>query len=260
MKTNIKSNKLNKLTKFFTIITAIVLICLSVTMADLFSSLITVGGFTFTNNDITLNKYNIYAICTVSTETKAIADERSVSNKNQGGAGFIYMHNSKFYVIASIYENESDAIKVKDNLKESNQNVEILNIQIPSITLSSSLESEEKTTLENSLTIFKTTYKELYDISISLDTGVINEVNARLKVNELGSKINTISTNFTTLFNNQMSNNFLIIKLKLKELTQTIDSLINSSTSFPYTSKLKETYSKTIELYQTMANSLNKST
>jgi hypothetical protein len=47
-----KKNKKISVGKLFTIITTLTLVCLSFSMADLFSSLITVGGFSFTNNDI----------------------------------------------------------------------------------------------------------------------------------------------------------------------------------------------------------------
>ena len=251
-----KYKKLN-IGKLFTIITSLVVICLSLSMADLFSSLITVGGFTFTSNDISLPKYNVYAISLSSTETAALAQQQSETIKNQGGAGYIYLDNSKYYIITSIYENESDAIKVKDALKSSNKPAEIITISILPITISSNLLGEEKAVLEESLNIFKKTYIQLYDISVSLDTAVINEVAAKLSINELGSEINKILTNFSTVFDNETSNNFLIIKLKLNELFKYLNDLISINANYPITSQIKETYCKVLILYKSLSSTLN---
>lgn len=256
MKTQIKTRKMHFLSKFFTIFTAVVVICLTLNLADLFSSLITVGGFTFTNNDIVLSKYNLYAVCTNSAETQVQATEHANICQIQGGAGYNYMYDSKYYTIASIYENESDANKVLQNLKKTIQTACIVQIYINPISLSSNLSSEERTNLENALNIFKNTYKELYDISVSLDTSVTNEVNAKLQINALGSKISTISTNFTTLFNTQMTNNFLTIKLKLAELSSNLNELISSSSSQPFSSQIKSTYAKAVFTYKSLAESL----
>ena len=248
--------KIKKAGKFFAIIMSVLALCLTFTMADFFSSLITVGGFTFTSNSITLPKYNLFAVCITSANTKAQAEENANMCKMQGGAGYLYLYEGKFYIIASVYENESDADKVLTNIKNTNPHSTKINIQIDTISISSNLSSEEKTTLEKALNIFKDTYKELYDISVSLDTGVINEVNARLSVNSLGSGINTISSNFTTLFNAQMTNNFLNIKLKLNELSSTINNLINAPTTHPYTSQLKLAYTETLFIYSSLAQNL----
>lgn len=254
-----KQSKKFKFSKIFTIILTLVVVCLSITMADLFSSLITVGGFTFTSNDLVLNKYTVYAICTSSSSSRAVADENASNTKTLGGAGYIFMQDSKFYVIASIYENETDAIKVKDSLKETNVSTEIITIYINPITISSNLADKEKSTLDSALNIYKKSYKELYDISVSLDTSVINEVNARLAVNQIASEITKTQTNFSTLFNSQISNDFLIVKLKLNELASAIDLLINCDTTKPYTSHIKECYCKIINLYKDLSDSLNKS-
>ena len=256
MKTESQPKKIKKVSKIFTMCVAIIAICLTLSMADLFSSLITVGGFTFTSSDISLSKYNLYAVYTNSTESKVQADEYSATCKAQGGAGYIYLNDSKFFIIASIYENESDAAKVLENIKTNNSSASITGISIPQIYFSSNLSGDEKTTLENALNIFKTTYKKLYDISVSLDTSLINEVNARLEINQIGSNITTISSNFTTIFNNQMTNNFLNIKLKLNDLLTCIDNLINASSNFPFTSLIKNAYCECLFLYKSLAENL----
>lgn len=254
-----KSKKFKNIGKIFTIIMTILTISLTLTMADLFSSLITVGGFSFTSDNLTLSKYNLYAVYTNSLGTKVQAEENSNICKMQGGGGYIYLTESKFFIIASIYENEADATKVLQNLKNSYTSAGIIPISILPISISSNLSINEKDTLESALNVFKNTYKKLYDISVSLDTAVINEINARLSINSIGSEISTICSNFTTIFNTQMTNNFLNIKLKLNELSSAINSLINSSTKEPFTSQIKYTYSTSLFIYKSLAESLTNS-
>ena len=97
----------------------------------IFSIIITVGGFTFTNNDIIFNKYNVYAISLASTDTNALAKQHSNSVKEQGGAGYIYLTNSKYHIVASIYENEADALKVRCLNEISNEEASLIALEQP---------------------------------------------------------------------------------------------------------------------------------
>lgn len=257
MKKNTKKRKIISFGKFFVIICSCLVVGLMFTLADLFSSLITVGGFSFTNGDIYFSKFTVYALSTASTDSKIQAEEQANMCMNQGGAGYIYLGENKFYVIASIYENKVDAEKVYENLKESLPHSNILSLTVPEISLSNSLESQEKNTLEEAISIFKTTYKKLYDTAISLDTSVINEVNARLSINQIGSNISAIQSNFLTIFNEKMTNDLLAIKIKLEDLAINVDNLISSSGNVPLSSLIKRTYCKTIFLYKELSELVN---
>ena len=257
MENQAKKRKFVNIGKIFTLVFCAVALGLTFTLADLFSSLITVGGFTFTNSDISIPKYTLYAVCTASASTNSSAEQQSSLCKSQGGAGYIYLTNNSFNIVASMYENEADAEKVVSNLKENNIDSNILNIEIPSISFNSSLTTQEKTTLEESITIFKTCYKKLYDLSISLDTGVMNEVNIKLSINQLSSDIKAVCNNFNTVFDSQINNKLLNIKLKLDELYNKMDSLINYTTSLPLTSQIKNTYCCSIFLLKELASALS---
>lgn len=230
---------------------------LMITLADLFSGLITVGGYSFAGESINLSEYSVFAVCTSSHETKLMADELSENIKLQGGAGYVYMSKQSYYVVAGIYENEADATKVKQNLIASKPQTEVIKITSQAISISNNLEQEKKGSLLECLNVFKQTYKKLYDISISLDTAVINEVNARLQINETASNASTILGNYTTLFANNMSSQLLKIKLAVEELCSSLNSLMQVSSLFPFTSLVKETYCKVIMQYNQLASNLN---
>lgn len=248
---NIKKN--SKFGHFFSVIFCLVSFALIVTMADIFSSLITVGGFSFSTDNINLSEYKVYAVCTSSHQEKVMAQESAESIKKQGGAGFIYMNKSSYNVVAGIYETEADAKKVLSNIIEKKPDSMIVTITIPSIIISNNLSSQEKTTVNECLVIFKNVYKKLYDISVSLDTAVLNEVNARLDVNSISSNVQNTLNNFNTIFSNNTNTSLLSLKLSLEEIQDYLKDLVEISSSIPFTAFVKETYCKVIMSYKNMA-------
>lgn len=257
MNTKKISSSTKMFNKIFSFSFIVVVFACMVSMADFFSSLITVGGFNFVSENIGLSQTNYYAVCTSSHPTKLLASEMSEGVKLQNGAGFIYLSEDVFFVVASIYENISDAEKVKQNLIEKKPETTIVKISIPEIKLSSTLSADEKTVISNSLHTFKNTYKKLYDISVSLDTAVISEVNARLSINQISSDIIKVMGDFNTIFNTNLSTNLLQIKIKLEELSKTTSSLCEETNKYPYSANIKECYCKTIALYKDLASELN---
>lgn len=251
---------MNKKKKISNIIfTIIVFVCSFISIisaADIFSSLITVGSFSFINENITLNEYNIYCIYTSTHQTKITADEYANTIKEHGGAGYVYMNKQSYYVIASIYESESDAIKVKENLITTKPETDILKITIPTLSISSNLDSKEKNTISNSILIFKNIYKKLYDISVSLDTNIYSEIDAKLEINKIESELISVYGDFNTLFSNNLSTNLLRIKLALEELQSHLKSLIDSNTPIPFTSQVKNCYCNVLMSYFSLANSI----
>ncbi len=257
METTKKVKKHHFFGKTFSLITCLIAFGLMITMADLFSSLITVGGFSFTSENISLGEYNVYAVCTSSHQTKVLAIEFSEIIRNQGGAGYLYMNKDSYYIVASIYETEADAKKVLEKLVESKPDAQIEKIVIQPITISSNLSSQEKSTVSASINLFKNIYKKLYDISVSLDTAVVSEVNARLSINEVLSSAQTILSNFNTLFSNNITINLLKLKLSIEDTVKDLNSLVNSSSVFPFTSLVKECYCKVIMNYKNLADQMN---
>lgn len=251
-----KNNKKHIFSKVFTFSISIISIAIMLTMADLFSSLITVGGFSFVNENIYLNEYNIYAVCTSSYQTKVMATEFSETIKSQGGAGFVYMNKDSYYIVASMYENEADAKKVLEKNIEEKPNATVIKICIPPITISSNLQSQEKTAVNACLSVFKNCYKKLYDISVSIDTAVTNEVNARLDVNQLLSDVQTSLNNFNILFASNITSDLLNIKLGVEDVVKVLKSLIESTSTLPFTALIKEAYCNVICCYKNMSEQM----
>lgn len=251
-----KKAKRGLFNKVFSIVFCIVTFGLMLTMADLFSSLITVGGYSFVSDNISFSEYKVFAVSTSDHSEKLLASEFCETIKQQGGAGYLYMNNDSFSIVAGIYQTEADAKKVLSNIIEKNPEAKVITITIPQIIISSNLSSQEKNTLSGCLSIFKTAYKKLYDISVSLDTAVINEVNARLDINELSSSVQTTLSNFNTIFTTDTTTELLRIKLALEDCLKYLHDLIDSNLSYPYSSLVKECYCKIIMCYKAMAEQI----
>lgn len=229
--------------KILTIVSISVCLALSVSLADLFSSLITVGGFSFTTNTTKTSAFNLYAISLYSSQTKASADDMAAVVQSKNGAGYVHMTNESYEILASAYENLADAEKVKNNLTESGTECKIITLEYPEIVLSITLTSEEKTALDNAILVYKNLYKKLYDLSVSLDTNLLTEIQAKVTLSDIVSYFSKIQSNFEALFNPKITTSLLELKLSLMNVDATLEDVSNfKSSSVPYSSKIKLAY------------------
>ena len=155
---------------------------------------------------VSLEKQIVYAISMHSTSSKAELKTQKNTLQAQNGAGYVYEREGCCYLLASIYENINDAELVKNNLKTSGVESEIISIELSSIKIEGNFSAEEKTILTNCLKANLTTFKDLYDIAVSLDTSVFDETKAKLECNQVFSNIVSVKSNFETVFKSQASN------------------------------------------------------
>ncbi len=244
--------------KLFGICVIILSIGLSFVLADLFSSLITVGNFAFLTTQTTkCNSYTIYAVSIEKALSMTQAKDKVESVVQKNGAGFIYSKDNVYYVLASGYENKSDAEKVVEHLSDSGVSSEIVEIKVDKIEIDMNLSTNEKTTMSESINLFKNTYKTLYDISISLDTAVKSKSECKLLLNDLKANVLKTQSNFDTQFNSKLNSKLLSIKLQINELTTTIQTLINNADNDLLSAHIKCAYLETIKLNQSLANDIN---
>lgn len=136
---------------------------------------------------------------------------------------------------------------------------QIVTIQIEQIVMDSNFSNEEKLTLTDALNSFKTVYKIIYDLSVSLDTNVKSLPDCRLEVYNLKTIIQEIQQNFTTAFNPKLTNELMEVKLKLSNLLNIIQVLIDNDESekVEYSSLLKLTYIQSVVTNKQLADSLS---
>lgn len=243
--------------KFFTVAVVILSLAIIIALSDFFSSVITVGDFAFlTTQNAKASSYSVYAISLDKSLTESDANTKTTMVKQLNGAGYVYKLDNIYHILASAYENKNDAEKVLEKLnEESKKNAEIIEIKIDKIEMDMNLSSSEKAILSNSINIFKNSYKNLYDISISLDTSVKSETECKLLVNTLKSDIQKIKDDFNTQFSTNLNKKLLEIKLSLSSLEQNLDELCMTSSSF--SSQIKHTYLEIIKLNKDLAKELN---
>ncbi|MDD3396977.1 MAG: hypothetical protein PHR96_00300 [Clostridia bacterium] len=240
--------------KFFVIFSCFISIALCVALADLFSTFITVGSFAGVNGG-KINAYSIYAVELHQSSIKSSALEQATVVKKIGGAGYVWESEGVFYVIASAYIEENDATKVKENLIESGYTAEILKIDFCEISIGRNYSAEELSALSSALNLFKNTYKNLYDISISLDTLILTETQCRLEIANIQSDVSKKKSDFEALFNSKLTPNLLQIKLSMNSLSTLIQQLIDyvETTTQPFGSKMKYNYMEILLLHKTLS-------
>lgn len=253
-----KSFSSSKKTKFFSIFFMIISFALCISLAGVFSSLITVGGFSnITSGDAKSSGFVVYAVSLYKTQTKAQAREMSEIAMHKNGAGYIYQDDEAFYVFASCYENKADAEKVVSNLKENEISSSIKDLQFNEILLKSKMTEQEKTVLIKALSSFKNLYKKLYDLSVSIDTKLLTEIQAKVLLNDIISEQSKVQTNFETIFNSKLTSTLLEIKLSLSNISNILNNLADfSSLDIPYTSQVKNTYFQVLFEYNSLSSKI----
>ena len=251
--------KFNKSPKILTILFCVLCLAICLSMSELFSSLITVGGFNSSSKDsqVKQNSFSLYAISVLASQTKVQAKEMCELIKRKGGAGYIWQTSESYYVLTSCYENQADAQKVSDNLKESNTQNEIIKLDFESITITIDGIEQEKSALEKSVQSYKNLYKKLYDLSVSVDTELLTEIKAKVSLSEITSDFAKTKSSFESLFNSRLTSTLLELKLSLGSVSNMLGELADfSSTTIPYSSQIKYTYFQVLEEYCSLAKNL----
>lgn len=250
-----------KKTKILTTLIIIVSLALAITFAELFSSLITIGDFAFiSTSQNKISGYNIYAVAVQKTTTQSNAQSLAKDIQYKNGAGYIYEKDGIYYILASAYESENDASKVLENLSSQEISGEILKISVDNIDINLSLSGKEKIAFNNAVNIFKTAFKSLYDISVSLDTNVKSQTECKIAVNDLKSNISKVISDYETYFNSKLTESLVFLKLKLEDLENLLKKLYeeNISDLTSYSSILKYCYIDVVMLNIDLCKEFNK--
>lgn len=246
-----KNHKSTKTGKFFALILTLVCFALVVSLADLFSNFLTVGSFAdLLTKETKVSGYDVHAICLTQSSVLSSAEDSAKAIKLQNGAGYVWNDDGVYLVLASAYLSANDAEKVRVNLTSSYPEASIFKISIPELIFSTDLGDEERSVLSSSLTIFKSTYESLYDLSVSLDTNIMSETEIKLALADTLANVNKVKTNFESTFSAKYTQNTLQFKLKLNEVYTLVDELVDytSTTAQSFSSKIKENYLEIIYL------------
>lgn len=230
---------------FNVFITAITF-CLCVSIAYLLSSTIVSasGGANF----VAISKQKVYAL---SFQTGTKTDDFSVSKfelQSKGGAGYLYERDEKIFLLASVYENQTDAKKVKQNLASSGVSSSVIEISLSSTKISGTFSSDEKEVLLKAIKSDFEIYQKLYDISISLDTLVCDLSKAKLDCSDVYANLVSTKSNFESFFKSKLSDEtFSKIQENLEKSEEFLSNLVGETKdtkSQSFSSLIKLTYCK----------------
>ncbi len=232
----------------FSILTIFIVFC--TIMAVLISNILVKTDQSSEN--VNSNSFTLYMISLSKSKVEKESISRASDFQKIGAGGFVWYQDEYYHVITSAYLEKNDAILVQNSIKI-NQNLEseIITVSFPSIIINGTFNNDEKKVLIKALNSVYQYYNEIYDISISLDTGVYNEISARLAVNNVHHNLNNIIDDYETMFINK---NEILTNLKnmLNEclmVSQNLCSGVLISSNQTYSSLLKYRYLEILNIY-----------
>ena len=190
------------------------------------------------------NTYYLLSVYSAKSLEEAESEAKNFSDTNFGL--YIYENDDAYHIIASCYKNNNDAELVKSNLKTNGIEAEILKIKKESVVLEGSFSSNEELILKDCLSTTNNIYNDLYDITVSLDTNVTDEVTAKLKINEVYSNFLTTKNNFETLFSANTSSEIANIRENFRKIDEILLDLTNSTQDHKLSAQIKYSYTKLI--------------
>ncbi len=246
--------------RFFFFILTILCVVVCVFVSQFLSSVITTGAIGITNNSnsTSYSEYKLYALSLASYATETQAKDYASTVTRQGAGGYVWQQDSKFYVIASIYEKKNDAESVLKNLTE-NANAEIIEIKIDKVSLSQVSSTNLKKEYLSILSDLKETYCKLYDISVSLDTSVYSETKSRIEIDNVKTNLQSQLDKISNGSSSADGIYYVIIKSSVQKIIDKIGEVVEytSTDNFPFSAKIKNTYISIVEDISNLIDQLN---
>lgn len=236
-----------KKTSFLSIFLVLIGTCLCVSCGYLFSNALVTSSLFKYSSSVSNEDQTVYAISLAKNTDVEELENMRCELQQQNGAGYIYQQNEEFHLIASVYDNINDAELVKNNLKSIGKDCQIISIELERLTIAGNFSAEEKTILLECLKSDFNTFKTLYDVAISLDTGVFDLTKAKLECNNIFSSQVATKTNLETFFKDNTNKNLSSLRANLASTNEFLSNLISENyenTTQTFSSLIKLTYCK----------------
>ena len=152
---------------------------------------------------ICLPSQEIHLLSLGKSQVESEARARAKDFMPLGSGGYVWKLDNYYHIISSAYTNKNDAQLVQSNISinlafES----EIITLKLNQVSINGSFDSEEYKVVSNYLGATNHLYHSLFDIALSVETGVSSQVGAKLSVNSALNDFSTKMANFSTLFPN----------------------------------------------------------
>ena len=251
--------KIAKLTKKSLIIISISLLIVVMLFCANYLSFLFLSQTSKSFIQLSSNTLSCYAISFEKGLTQSSAESLANDYRKIGAGGYVWQTDQYYYVLSSVYLNKSDALLVQNSIQQNhNLTSSIIEFQIPQISVSLNLDSEEKKVLQKALNAHENAYKQLFDIALSLDTNVYNEISARLAINTTFSSINTINADYRVLF--EQIDELQTLTQSLQNLIETLQKLcsgITISSGQTMSSTIKYRYTQILDQARELSQTWN---
>ncbi|MBE5757642.1 MAG: hypothetical protein E7345_01750 [Clostridiales bacterium] len=144
----------------------------------------------------------------------------------QGGSGYVWEKDNKFYVIGSIYSSIEDANKVIENIKNSNYDIDILDIKFSAINIKfDDYENKQVKEIEDALKLIDLIIEEVGSLAIRFDKSEINNFAVSSSLSDLRGDVKVSIATMQNILKipNEAVN---LIQLKLIKIDELLDSAI----------------------------------
>lgn len=178
--------------KLIAVLTVAVLFCLSIFVADLYANDGILAVWKDKTEDVSKT---FYVYCTDSFRQNSQGLIAAKEVKNAGGAGYLFF-DRKYYLAASVYVLQTDAETVRKNTANAYGSVYELNVKNPELKW---CDEKHKSAVKKAIVSAYDMYDALYDVSVKLDTGELNIVDAVAKINVLQANIDELTSDFDTI-------------------------------------------------------------
>jgi len=246
--------------KILIFVFSIVCVAICVFVAQFFASVLTIGTLEVSSNSgNNFSEFKVYAISLGNYSTKSSAESTAVSYRQKNAGGYVLKVNGSYHIIASAYEKENDAKLVQENLSKESQNSQIIVINFDEVDLENISSNPQEKEFIDSLGIFKIVYLKLYDISVSLDTKVVDETKAKIEIisikAEVEGRLEKIKRGTTTVDGIY----YQIIKNKYNQIIDVLNDLKNyeESDGIILSAKIKYTYIYILDMAKDLISALN---
>ncbi len=237
--------------KFFLTFGISLILTVCLLLANLFAGLIIpadAGG-----SEISSQAYELHFLTLAKSQVKQESESLCPDFRKIGAGGFIWEKDDRFWLVSSAYASKNDAILVQSSIKQTqNLESEIISVKFNSITISGEFSAEEKKAVTKALSAGMNFYLSIYDIAISLDTGVYNEISAKLAVNQAHNTLAGVYADFTTVYPCPLVAPLTDIENMLKSMAKASQNLCTGqriSNEQTYSSLLKYRYMEVLKIY-----------
>ncbi|HPT77762.1 MAG TPA: SPOR domain-containing protein [Candidatus Atribacteria bacterium] len=202
--------------------------------------------------NITANALKLYTIQMGAFIEERNAEDYALTLRTQGGAG--YTVNDTYYrVLAVGFQLESDAAKVREQLKADDIDSQVYKIASPGVNMQITATKSNVETIKSAFSIWEDEYYKLEDILKQLDRNEISTTEAQSAISECKQPIDEMSDKLEGLNATQENNPILNGLLQLyKDTAKSLDDIItqNPSNKVAISSKLKYTYIELMMKYK----------